>query len=833
ARWRPAVGPQARRDPQEPVNPRSAYTMFVKEKMGELGLHIRDTRSTGSKAATRSKWLPDSWRDLPSADKDAYRRPTPRASPEYEARLAPTSRRQSHRLFQEKMALRPTKSAKKLAAPRPGGAPDAQAKSVKQEEGNAAAPAFSSSSAAAVPDAAQLRPVSAQQQQISPVKLESLSQLLPQSQLQQLLPPGTVTLMAVTQPPAASAAAVPVSSPALSTDASPRQCTSMCSSFRNHLEALTARGDCTSSRISLLRPAVPSLPLMTPRRPSVRRCDGRLRLHRGYPGFDDRRVLLHFHQGTCNSLSNSSLQPTAASATAACISLAAAISPQSQSPGMQIAAVSERRDAAGAAPAEKFGPAMSRQMLPRVFLSQPPAERRVQVHLPAEANHAQVLQVPANSLVACYLKPRRNRPPGVQAEFATASVQLARIDSFPAAIRFARCVLRLMRGRSRRATTCCPSAREPAAASTRVVWTPFTFGRSVDASRPARLSAQADVAQRATELIQQPAHRLQSARDGRELFSTGAHSERNPLPKPFGSRLPQAPPQPSLAPPRQRSAQASSPPPSRRPRQPCRRSCCSDILAQRACLDAARSRPTGLHLPQLHHLARDITEFAYTPAGCLRAPCRKSRSARRPPPPTLRRRSAPTRNLSALAPAEAASAALTPCRPFCRLLHRYLMPFLPSRAAEAGATIRRCAPLLRPPPAGRRVHRRVARPLAGPRRHWRCSPVFDRPAPSDDFRVRLFIRHLFLRPSAPTAARLRAFAACLPPARPGAALAAVRHPRGDVRVAGDVARHVPQHGQPAPPKSTPASAALATPCAPSYTDKNARGREFRRAVRKS
>uniref|UniRef100_A0A1I8F2D0 YBD domain-containing protein n=1 Tax=Macrostomum lignano TaxID=282301 RepID=A0A1I8F2D0_9PLAT len=106
----------ARRDPQEPVNPRSAYTMFVKEKMGELGLHIRDTPGA---PAQRPRPDQNSGRDLPSADKDAYRQAYAKASAEYEARLAAYKQTESHRLFQEKMASDQQESAKKLAAPRP------------------------------------------------------------------------------------------------------------------------------------------------------------------------------------------------------------------------------------------------------------------------------------------------------------------------------------------------------------------------------------------------------------------------------------------------------------------------------------------------------------------------------------------------------------------------------------------------------------------------------------------------------------------------------------------------------------------------------------------
>ncbi|PAA58518.1 hypothetical protein BOX15_Mlig018915g1, partial [Macrostomum lignano] len=398
---------QARRDPQEPVNPRSAYTMFVKEKMGELGLHIRDTPEHRLKGRDQIKVVARQWRDLPSADKDAYRQAYAKASAEYEARLAAYKQTESHRLFQEKMASDQQESAKKLAAPRPstskrkskpsGGAPDAQAKSVKQEEGNAAAPASlppQQQQFQMLPQLVQCQP---QQQQISPVKLESLSQLLPQSQLQQLLPPGTVTLMAVTQPPLHQQQQfqshrqpyqlMPVMPPYQHQFPVPHQQGNFpTTSLVQQLGAgqtLTELGGVYQQQQLPPQPVYYSsapvhqhvqqlpqppgsayLPVATHQQPNQPAASYGQQSFASVmtpavsvAAMDDFGSIaatpasmtggsLHFHQAEPQQQQPQQQQPH---------QLAAASAPESES-GMQIAAVSERRDAAGAAPAEKFGP---------------------------------------------------------------------------------------------------------------------------------------------------------------------------------------------------------------------------------------------------------------------------------------------------------------------------------------------------------------------------------------------------------------------------------------------------------------------------------------------
>uniref|UniRef100_A0A1I8HBA2 Large ribosomal subunit protein mL43 n=2 Tax=Macrostomum lignano TaxID=282301 RepID=A0A1I8HBA2_9PLAT len=227
---------------------------------------------------------------------------------------------------------------------------------------------------------------------------------------------------------------------------------------------------------------------------------------------------LHFHQAEPQQQQPQQQQPH---------QLAAASAPESES-GMQIAAVSERRDAAGAAPAEKFGPAMSRQMLPRVFLSQPLQNgvsrytcqlKRITLKFckfrPNSLGAREFIEngdflefARANPQVACYLKPRRNRPPVLQAEFANGSVQLARIDSFPA--EFVRRWFWLMRGRSGDDLLPLHENLRSFHPSVQGVWTPFTFGRSVGLGDLSD-SRHRPMSPSATELIQQ-LHRLQSAR---------------------------------------------------------------------------------------------------------------------------------------------------------------------------------------------------------------------------------------------------------------------------------------------------------------------------------
>uniref|UniRef100_A0A1I8FUW9 HMG box domain-containing protein n=1 Tax=Macrostomum lignano TaxID=282301 RepID=A0A1I8FUW9_9PLAT len=142
---------QARRDPQEPVNPRSAYTIFVKEKMEELGVHIKDSPDLKLKGKEQIKVVAQQWRDLSAEEKERYQQMFTKAFAAYEQDLAAYKQTDSYRLFQGMVQLPQGLSA----APVP-------------VSGAASQPLLTA----------------------TPIRLESLNQFLPMSQLQHLLPPG-------------------------------------------------------------------------------------------------------------------------------------------------------------------------------------------------------------------------------------------------------------------------------------------------------------------------------------------------------------------------------------------------------------------------------------------------------------------------------------------------------------------------------------------------------------------------------------------------------------------------------------------------------------------
>uniref|UniRef100_A0A1I8FSI2 Large ribosomal subunit protein mL43 n=1 Tax=Macrostomum lignano TaxID=282301 RepID=A0A1I8FSI2_9PLAT len=406
---------------------------------------------------------------------------------------------------------------------------------------------------------------------------------------------------------------------------------------------------------------------------------------------------LHFHQAEPQQQQPQQQQPH---------QLAAASAPESES-GMQIAAVSERRDAAGAAPAEKFGPHQQRYVAPdaaRVFLSQPLQNgvsrytcqlKRITLKFckfrPNSLGAREFIEngdflefARANPQVACYLKPRRNRPPVLQAEFANGSVQLARIDSFPA--EFVRRWFWLMRGRSGDDLLPLHENLRSFHPSVQGVWTPFTFGRSVGLGDLSDSRAQADVAQRyradpaAAPAADSPVpivmlHRwttlcqMSATAAAAEASAVDCHKRR------AAARLRHRPSGAAQASSRQAEASPT-----------CRRSCCS--ASSPAAVWTPTISATGLHLPQLppscpriHRVRLRLQAAPRVHAKSRRLADLRRRLLRRR---LLRLEICPRWPLLRLLKRLSCFDAL-PDR--LRLLHRYLMPSCLA-AAEPGATIR-------------------------------------------------------------------------------------------------------------------------------------------------
>uniref|UniRef100_A0A1I8F642 HMG box domain-containing protein n=1 Tax=Macrostomum lignano TaxID=282301 RepID=A0A1I8F642_9PLAT len=661
AGWHRPSSRQARRDPQEPVNPRSAYTMFVKEKMGELGLHIRDTPEHRLKGRDQIKVVARQWRDLPSADKDAYRQAYAKASAEYEARLAAYKQTESHRLFQEKMASDQQESAKKLAAPRPstskrkskpsGGAPDAQAKSVKQEEGmrlHLLLFLLSSSSSRCCPSWSS-------------------------SQLQQLLPPGTVTLMAVTQPPLHQ-------QQQFQSHRQPYQLMPVMPPYQHQFPVPHQQGNFpTTSLVQQLgagqtltelggvyqQQQLPPQPVYYSSAP----------VHQHVQQLPQQPGSAYLPVATHQQQPNQLHQP------------------QSQSPEMRLA-VSERRDAAlrrsssgkvwpvsrlnselllSPVPASTQAHAMSRQMLPRVFLSQRAAERRVQPGAREFIENGDFLEFArANPQVACYLKPRRNRRRCFKRSSPTAQCSWPALTPSPPNS-FAAGSGSCAAGRGDDLLPLHENLRSfhP---SVQGVWTPFTFGRSVGLGDLPD-SRHRPMSPSATELIQQ-LHRLQSARMSSpvpivmlhrwmtlcQMSATAAAAEASAVDCHKRRRSPSAPPAKRSRPSEQRQAE---------PRQP---AAGAAVPHPRQRLSGRRrSRPTGLHLPQLPPSCPRIHRVRLRLQAARARPCQIS-SARRPPPPAS--------SDVACSDSKFVRAGRLLKRLSCfdalpdrlRLLHRYLMP---------------------------------------------------------------------------------------------------------------------------------------------------------------